>query len=73
MPTRARIFTLLDSLGAALILEEQIFKANGIKAFFQKGEVNLLLFPDNSFNVIGSVGLLERFTDVRQPLHGETS
>jgi len=60
--------TLLDYSEAVLNTAEKVFKTNGHKASFVPGDANNLPFPDNSFDVTSSIGLLEHFEDVRTPI-----
>ena len=60
--------TLLDASSAVLTVAEQIFSRNGHRASFVVGDANRLDFPDGIFDVVVSIGLLEHFEDISQPL-----
>jgi ubiquinone/menaquinone biosynthesis C-methylase UbiE len=60
--------TLLDYSHTVIDTAKGIFSANGHQAQFITGDANELPFPDNSFDVTYSIGLLEHFEDVRQPI-----
>ena len=60
--------TLLDTSAAVLQVAEQIFTRNGHRASFVVGDANSLDFPDASFDVVVSIGLLEHFEDIEHPL-----
>ena len=60
--------TLLDYSQAVIETAKQVFATNGHKAEFVIGDANDLPFPDQSFDVTYSIGLLEHFEDVRQPI-----
>lgn len=60
--------TLLDYSESVLKTAREIFENNGLKAKFVQGDANSLDFPDNSFDITYSIGLLEHFEDVRQPI-----
>jgi ubiquinone/menaquinone biosynthesis C-methylase UbiE len=59
---------LLDSSLSVLNVAKQIFKRNRHKAAFVKGDANILSFPDNTFDVTFSIGLLEHFENVVRPI-----
>ena len=58
--------TLLDTSSEILKIAEQIFKTNGHKAKYMEGNALSLPFPDNSFDVVVSIGLLEHFEDINR-------
>lgn len=60
--------TLLDHSNAALQTASKVFNQNGHYADFITGDANALPFPDNSFNVAASIGLLEHFEEVKAPI-----
>ena len=60
--------TLLDTSQAILDIAANIYHNNGHKAKFIAGNALDLPFPDNSFDVVTSIGLLEHFEDVITPL-----
>ena len=60
--------TLLDYSQAVIDTARSVFATNGHQAEFVTGDANDLPFPDNSFDVTYSIGLLEHFEDVRQPI-----
>ncbi|MBK8918482.1 MAG: methyltransferase domain-containing protein [Azonexus sp.] len=57
--------TLLDYSPAVLETARSIFEQHGLKATFVPGDANQLPFPENSFDVTFSIGLLEHFENVR--------
>ena len=57
--------TLLDLSESVLDVAKDIFDKNKLKAKFIVGDANNLEIPNNSFDVIYSIGLLEHFDDVR--------
>ncbi len=60
--------TLLDYSHTVIDTAKRVFSANGHQAQFITGDANELPFPNNSFDVTYSIGLLEHFEDVRQPI-----
>ena len=60
--------TLLDYSNSVLNTARCIFANNGHAANFVTGDANRLPFPDNSFDITYSVGLLEHFEQVRPPI-----
>jgi ubiquinone/menaquinone biosynthesis C-methylase UbiE len=60
--------TLLDYSEAVLETAKQVFRENGHRARFIQGDANALSFPDESFDITFSIGLLEHFEDVRRPI-----
>ncbi len=61
--------TLLDSSRSVLETAKMIYANNGHKAAFIEGDANRLNFPDNTFDVVFSIGLLEHFEDVYTPIY----
>lgn len=61
--------TLLDTSHAVLSTARNIFANNGHAASFVCGDALKLPFPDATFGVVVSIGLLEHFEDVAPPLH----
>jgi ubiquinone/menaquinone biosynthesis C-methylase UbiE len=60
--------TLLDSSKAALEKARLVFKNNGHKATFIKGDANDLPLKKNQFDIVFSIGLLEHFENVKKPI-----
>ncbi|MCC7305661.1 MAG: class I SAM-dependent methyltransferase [Alphaproteobacteria bacterium] len=60
--------TLLDTSESILDVAKDIFNANGHEADFVVGNALALDFPDNSFDVVVSIGLLEHFEDIQTVL-----
>lgn len=60
--------TLVDLSASVIEIAKNIFERNNLKAKFQVGDANCLNIPDNSFDVIYSIGLLEHFEDIEKPL-----
>lgn len=60
--------TLVDLSASVIDVAKSIFERNSLKANFQVGDANALEIPDNSFDVIYSIGLLEHFEDIEKPL-----
>jgi ubiquinone/menaquinone biosynthesis C-methylase UbiE len=56
--------TLLDTSPTILKIAEGIFAKNNHKAKFVEGNALSMNFPDNSFDVVASIGLLEHFEDI---------
>ncbi len=61
--------TLLDYSNAVLKTASSIFSHNGHSANFVTGDANALPFPENSFNVTVSIGLLEHFEEIETPIN----
>lgn len=59
---------LLDYSPAALAIARKIFDFHDLPAKFATGDANALPFPDNTFDLTSSIGLLEHFEDVRIPI-----
>ena len=59
---------LVDLSAIVLDVAQGIFEKNNLKAKFTVGDANNLDIPDNSFDVIYSIGLLEHFEDIETPL-----
>uniref|UniRef100_UPI004048441F class I SAM-dependent methyltransferase n=1 Tax=Aliarcobacter sp. TaxID=2321116 RepID=UPI004048441F len=60
--------TLVDLSASVIDVAKNIFEKNNLKANFQVGDANALEIPDNTFDVIYSIGLLEHFEDIEKPL-----
>ncbi len=60
--------TLFDYSASVLDTAREIFALNRHNAEFVTGDANALPFPNNSFDVTYSVGLLEHFEEVRLPI-----
>ncbi len=60
--------TLLDYSNAVLKSACKVFNQNGHHANFVTGDANALPFPDNSYDVTASIGLLEHFEEVKNPI-----
>jgi len=58
--------TLLDISPAAIEVAKNAFAANGLKASFDIGDCLSLPYPDASFDLIFSIGLLEHFEKIDQ-------
>lgn len=56
--------TLLDASPAALRVARRRFEREGLRATYTLGNVYQLPFPDDSFDILTSFGLLEHFADV---------
>jgi ubiquinone/menaquinone biosynthesis C-methylase UbiE len=60
--------TCLDLSEKVLQVAEEIYKKNNLKAKFVQGNALDLAFPDGSFDVNVSIGLLEHFEDLEKLL-----
>tara|TARA_B100001142_G_C14314863_1_gene648085 strand:+ start:330 stop:1193 length:864 start_codon:yes stop_codon:yes gene_type:complete len=60
--------TLVDLSEKVIDLAKNIFEQNNLSANFLVGDANNLKIPDNSFDVIYSIGLLEHFEDIETPI-----
>jgi ubiquinone/menaquinone biosynthesis C-methylase UbiE len=60
--------TLLDTSATVLEVAQEIYARNGHKAAYVVGDANRLEFPDGSYDVVVSIGLLEHFEDIETPL-----
>lgn len=60
--------TLLDISHSAIDAAKKIFKANDLKATFTIGDTYSLLYPDRSFDIVFSFGLLEHLQDVESAI-----
>jgi ubiquinone/menaquinone biosynthesis C-methylase UbiE len=60
--------TLLDLSESVINIAKRIFESNSLKAKFMVGDANKLEIPDNSFDVVFSIGLLEHFEDIENVL-----
>ncbi len=59
---------LLDLSPSVLSISKSIFKKNNLKAQFMVGNANAIKVPNNSFDVVYSIGLLEHFENIEKPL-----
>ena len=60
--------TLLDKSDHVIDIAKKIFKKNDLSASFHVGDVMSLPFEDHTFDATMSIGLLEHFDDVTQPI-----
>tara|TARA_B100000795_G_C22803119_1_gene443052 strand:- start:1210 stop:2067 length:858 start_codon:yes stop_codon:yes gene_type:complete len=60
--------TLVDLSENVINVAKEIFKKSKLKADFVVGDANNLDIPDNSFDIIYSIGLLEHFEDIETPI-----
>lgn len=60
--------TLLDLSKTVVNMAKSIFKKNNLKGKFIVGDANEIKLPDNSFDIVFSIGLLEHFEDIENPL-----
>jgi ubiquinone/menaquinone biosynthesis C-methylase UbiE len=60
--------TLVDTSATILRVAEEIFLRNGHHGLFMVGDANQLEIPDNTYDVVVSIGLLEHFEDIERPL-----
>jgi SAM-dependent methyltransferase len=60
--------TLLDLSPAVIETARKIFEHHGLRAKFDVGDALNLPYPDGSFDVIVSIGLLEHFEDIERVL-----
>lgn len=60
--------TLLDLSPEAVQVAERVFDRNGLKGTFVEGDATATGFPDASFDVVVSIGLLEHLEDLRGAL-----
>ncbi len=58
--------TLLDISPAAIEVAKQAFGAHGLKARFDVNDCLALPYPEGSFDLVFSIGLLEHFQDVER-------
>jgi SAM-dependent methyltransferase len=58
--------TLLDASPAALHVARRRFERRGLRATYTLGNVYQLPFPDGTFDILTSFGLLEHFADVEK-------
>ena len=56
--------TMLDASREAIDLAKRLFELNGATGQFLNGDVYKMKFPDNTFDIVMSCGLLEHFEDV---------
>jgi SAM-dependent methyltransferase len=59
---------LLDISPGAIDAAKQIFEDNNLKGTFVIGDTNEIPYPDKSFNIVFSIGLLEHFENINQPI-----
>ena len=59
---------LLDSSPKAIKCAERNFAVDGLSANFYVGDALALPFSDSSFDTVVSIGLLEHFEDITQPV-----
>jgi ubiquinone/menaquinone biosynthesis C-methylase UbiE len=59
---------LLDYSEKALQTGKNAFDSQSIEGSFYTGDINHLCFPDNSFDIVYSGGVLEFFDDVKKPV-----
>ena len=60
--------TLLDTSFTVLEIARNIFTHNGHVGTFISGDANNLPFAGEQFDIVASIGLLEHFEDVSQPI-----
>jgi len=60
--------TLLDLSPEVIEIAKKIFAKNKLKAKFTVGDVTKMPYPDGSFDVITSIGLLEHFENIEAPI-----
>ena len=60
--------TLLDSSKTVLEVAKNIFKKNNLKGNFIVGDANDIKLPSKTFDIIFSIGLLEHFENIENPL-----
>jgi ubiquinone/menaquinone biosynthesis C-methylase UbiE len=60
--------TLLDISPEAINLAKRFFRKRNLKANFKVGDVNNMPFEDNSRDIVLSIGLLEHFSDIENPI-----
>jgi ubiquinone/menaquinone biosynthesis C-methylase UbiE len=60
--------TLLDSSTSVIKIASEIFSIQGLKGKFCVGDAMALPFPDDSFDVVFSIGLLEHFENINIPI-----
>lgn len=60
--------TLLDSSSKAVKLASESFKRFGLSGNFVEGDALSLPFASKDFDIVFSIGLLEHFKDIHQPL-----
>jgi len=60
--------TLVDLSSNVISIAKKIFSKNKLEAKFFVGDANNLDFPDNSFDIVYSIGLLEHFDSIDAPL-----
>ena len=60
--------TLLDSSKTVLEVAKNIFKKNNLKGNFIVGDANDIKLPSRTFDIIFSIGLLEHFENIENPL-----
>jgi SAM-dependent methyltransferase len=60
--------TLVDISTNVIDIAKEIFRENKLKANFMVGDTNSLNIPDDSFDIIYSIGLLEHFENIEMPI-----
>jgi ubiquinone/menaquinone biosynthesis C-methylase UbiE len=60
--------TLVDLSEKVINIAKKIFKDNALRANFVVGDANSLNLPDDEFDIIYSIGLLEHFEDIEKPI-----
>lgn len=60
--------TLLDLSPKAIQIAKQIFGQNKLHARFDVGDAGQMPYPDCSFDLVFSIGLLEHFKEIEPPL-----
>lgn len=60
--------TLLDLSSDVIDIAQQIFKNNKLDANFMVGDAYDMDLPDNSFDVVFSIGVFEHFEDIATPI-----
>jgi ubiquinone/menaquinone biosynthesis C-methylase UbiE len=60
--------TLVDISQHVVQIAQKIFENNALRGTFVVGDVRSLPFPDSSFDIIVSIGLLEHFESITLPI-----
>ncbi len=58
--------TLLDYNDSVLKVAKKIFRAQNLKVKIKQGNALHLDFPDNSYDIVANIGLLEHFEDIQK-------